>query len=906
MRATPESEIARHPTERQALGAAERRKWSSLVRQDLQKTVVEALGEPSLYGVVVIGPPGVGKATFARSVEARINSRMHVVHVHGTPDAGTPFGSLAHLVARLPAETADSPAAVIHGISQVVASDAAGRPVLLVLSELPALDSMSTAVLVHLLISGTAKILVTVRQVTDMPEDLIRLLKDGLLDEVELRVFSRSEVSKLLTGVLGKRVTATAASALHASSGGNPLALQAIVTEQLRSGNLHLAGQVWAMEGEIHLSSAEILTDLVRSRLARESPETQEALELLALVRTAPLAVLLDVLDADVVAEMERSGYLRIEPSGARRVMLRDEYLGEVIRGWMDLPKRNELRRLAAGVIGSMSQDLDAESLLGFASSTLNCGEPLEPAVALAAAAAANRQFDPWFALECAQQISREDKEWVAAAQQRCVSHVILAEHEAAVAALEDVTPGQLARLGAYEYADWVQELCGALLWVPGGHQRVPGLIAEAGEDLARRAQEPDVDAAELERADAMLRLARFEFHVHQGEYLEVAEELEREYRDGTDLQHVLSCGSLLTMAWAILGREMEAIELARELRHRIQRAKARPRLHNWLSEGLFAALLCSGQWEECARMLTATLDQQPRNIHYLGGAAELALGVAYTYAGRSAVAIDTLLGAQAQLEIRRNYYGPALAYSALAFAYAQAGDVRESRTFLELAGKGEGETAWFPAWMAEFCVKMARRWLKDPGAKQSLIDSARRDLEKGRITTASISLFGATVHGTEEELLLLEEVSSRRQGKMAAVNRMVAEGSRKKDPKMLLLAGSVAQELKLDAVESRCVVLALDIARESGDSASARLAQQRLDRLVGTLPVLPLTPHTYGPELTERERQVAKMASQGLSNKEVATQLQVSVRTVEGHLYQIFTKMGISSRSELEGTAQA
>ncbi|BAS13389.1 putative HTH-type transcriptional regulator Mb0914c [Arthrobacter sp. Hiyo8] len=47
-------------------------------------------------------------------------------------------------------------------------------------------------------------------------------------------------------------------------------------------------------------------------------------------------------------------------------------------------------------------------------------------------------------------------------------------------------------------------------------------------------------------------------------------------------------------------------------------------------------------------------------------------------------------------------------------------------------------------------------------------------------------------------------------------------------------------------------------------------------------------------------------MASQGLSNKEVANQLQVSVRTVEGHLYQIFTKMGISSRSELEGTAQS
>jgi DNA-binding CsgD family transcriptional regulator len=73
----------------------------------------------------------------------------------------------------------------------------------------------------------------------------------------------------------------------------------------------------------------------------------------------------------------------------------------------------------------------------------------------------------------------------------------------------------------------------------------------------------------------------------------------------------------------------------------------------------------------------------------------------------------------------------------------------------------------------------------------------------------------------------------------------------------------------------------------------------------VETLPVLPLMPHTVGPDLTERERQIAKMASQGLSNKEVATQLQLSVRTVEGHLYQIFTKLGISSRSDIEGSAQ-
>lgn len=52
--------------------------------------------------------------------------------------------------------------------------------------------------------------------------------------------------------------------------------------------------------------------------------------------------------------------------------------------------------------------------------------------------------------------------------------------------------------------------------------------------------------------------------------------------------------------------------------------------------------------------------------------------------------------------------------------------------------------------------------------------------------------------------------------------------------------------------------------------------------------------------ELTAREREIVELAARGLSNAEVAETLFVSQRTVEGHLYRVFTKLGISERSEL------
>jgi DNA-binding CsgD family transcriptional regulator len=92
----------------------------------------------------------------------------------------------------------------------------------------------------------------------------------------------------------------------------------------------------------------------------------------------------------------------------------------------------------------------------------------------------------------------------------------------------------------------------------------------------------------------------------------------------------------------------------------------------------------------------------------------------------------------------------------------------------------------------------------------------------------------------------------------------------------------------------------ALDIAHRAGAKPLAEQAETEL-RATGARPRRVVL--TGLDSLTASERRIAELASQGLTNREIAQTLFVTTRTVEGHLTSIFRKLQLDSRSELRAT---
>jgi DNA-binding CsgD family transcriptional regulator len=90
---------------------------------------------------------------------------------------------------------------------------------------------------------------------------------------------------------------------------------------------------------------------------------------------------------------------------------------------------------------------------------------------------------------------------------------------------------------------------------------------------------------------------------------------------------------------------------------------------------------------------------------------------------------------------------------------------------------------------------------------------------------------------------------------------------------------------------------------RRHGQRGSALGCSTRADALAercGGVATPALRRATEPLPFTDREREVVMLIGEGLSNRDVAARLTVSVRTVESHIYQAMSKTGTGNRDEL------
>jgi DNA-binding NarL/FixJ family response regulator len=102
-------------------------------------------------------------------------------------------------------------------------------------------------------------------------------------------------------------------------------------------------------------------------------------------------------------------------------------------------------------------------------------------------------------------------------------------------------------------------------------------------------------------------------------------------------------------------------------------------------------------------------------------------------------------------------------------------------------------------------------------------------------------------------------------------------------------------------AASVRSLTKAATLAEELGAQSQQRLAAQQLRRLgVRTWRRGQGVRGSGLPSLTPREAEVARLVADGTSNQEIASSLAISPRTVERHITNVLTKLGLRNRTEL------
>lgn len=103
-----------------------------------------------------------------------------------------------------------------------------------------------------------------------------------------------------------------------------------------------------------------------------------------------------------------------------------------------------------------------------------------------------------------------------------------------------------------------------------------------------------------------------------------------------------------------------------------------------------------------------------------------------------------------------------------------------------------------------------------------------------------------------------------------------------------------------LEAVDAAAQASA--VARETGRLGTATTAERRARELAARCDARTPALEDVGVAvaLSSREREVVTLAADGLTNREIATRLHLSVRTVESHVYRACTRLGVPDRATL------
>lgn len=865
--------------------------WPFIGRQRERRIATDALRTRHDHGVVVIGPPGVGKSAFLDRLIHGGDVDEPLVTIQAEWElADEPFGAfLPEILDLLDPTPGIAPRSVdvLRALRRRFdTTDLAGATPLLRVEDVHLLDVESAAVLAQLVRSGAVEVLLTGRSTHLISPAVTRLWLDGLISRIDLVSLTAAEVREVTGRFLDGPLTFAAADALYRATLGTPRHLREVVTHALSSGNLVSREGSWTWVGD--LDPGERLAEVVAATLVGRSEAARLILDLLALAGPIPTHVLAGIVDPAALGELEAEGMIATSDDSPSITSLVSPVHQEVLRTLATPAHRIDRFR----TIVSPLDDNSRATILANVPATLwalESGEQLPTDHLLAAAATANLVHDY-------------------AAAERLATHAIGRETSGAASVELAYALRFLGRTDEAEDAlrdlpdpvdDVAVRIAATQVWVT--------LAQFARDDTAEalRIADDAVASAQDDRERAALSLIRMIVAAYGEDGDDTIDDLATVVAS-TDLGLAgFAAASTPLAVWLAMRGEYEA---ATELLERVRsRATANASENRWIVEEAVSsqAFVCiqAGDVDGADDMMREMVRQLDPSVRFDRGLHQIGLARIALLRGRNDEALSEIRGAIAALEIadRSGFLAWALAIGAEA---AALGDHRA------LAASFAERSRSTPARLSRIALVDHRRARLWSTAVNAGIDRATSD---GRVLAAELRDRG--LRGIE--LLVLHDLY--RLGDVAVAPRALDLARTIAGPRAEALVSLLAAELGndadafLDASRSfergGMLLFAAEAAAEAarrydrgGLRAGRRDASMHVARLLrATGPVTsPQLGDVSTNGLTKREREIAWLASRGLTNAQIAAEIGVAPRTVEGHLHRLYSKLGVSDRAEL------
>jgi DNA-binding CsgD family transcriptional regulator/tetratricopeptide (TPR) repeat protein len=876
--------------------------WPLTGRETELAAVEGMLAHPGAGGVVLVGPAGAGTSRLVREVVRRAAASGRTVRCFtATRAAATiPFGAFARLLAGRDRGGADR---LELFLAAVEALEVAGRgtgpelpsapPRLVVgVDDGHLLDQAGAALLHQLASTGTAHVVVGARAGEPAPEPVLALWKDGPARRLDVATLDPPAIEELLAAVLGGPLDGAAFLGLWRASRGNLTLLHELVLASLETGALFDAGGIWHWRGP---AGTPRLLDLATPRLGGISPAERGLLELVALAGTVDLATLEAIAPPDVLDIIETAGFLEVETDGRRgHVRLASVLDGEALRSTMAPLRARAVRRRLAATVQATPRRRRGD-LLRLAIWQLDAGARPGPDVLIGGAREAEAAFDHRLAERLAR-AARATGGGLEAGRLLARALVGQGRLEEADAVLEEL--GALATTDA-ERSRLNRDRAGhpfvAASRAPGA---LPGLRSAAG---AVASGDCDHDLAALSAMAALTSGRLQEALDTAGRLLGTGE---------TSVAVRLRAETVMAGASALGGRSGQALAA---VERGMAWAGGCPEDGPGATLSLAAAASLAhrtagrlGEAEVIAddgyRQSLLTDNHEARALWAaLLGRAALARG-RVRRAGRfflEGVALSRALDPMGQL---------AWCLANLAQAHAQAG-----QPALASAALAEAETlseAFAPLFAPD--LVLARAWVCAARGETSAAVAVALEAAESAAATGAAACAAAAFHeatrfgGARAAAVALGHLRDIVEGDLVVLQAAHAAALAVGDGAGLDVTTAGFERLGADLLAAEAAAGAGAAHRAAGASVAAAAAAARAKMLAARCegawtPALARVPNV--DILTPREREVATLAATGLSNREVATRLFVSLRTVENHLHRAFSKLGVTSRELLAHT---